>query len=233
MHLELRNYIHSFTAATNNQQRIFVNLFFRWHGIPLIMCVSGALLCGRSSWGVESHTLVLVRQAFEIRLCTFEYVPSPSQVALYSPVAFDVSITLGKQVMVLIGSLFFLSSLRTISRLFFVHKNWFVFFRPVGTLTLTPTGMRALEQARGIRGVTLQCYPLWISCVSQVAPRSLRACDGAIAPNHDVTSQYWLCRNHSQYRYTQTIPGDHPVDPVWRLDSALFPLASTDCQTSK
>ena len=36
-----------------------------------------------------------------------------------------------------------------------LEQKLVVFFRPVGTLTLTPTGMRALEQARGIRGVTL------------------------------------------------------------------------------
>ena len=47
--------------------------------------------------------------------------------------------------MVLTGSLFFLSSPRT---------NIDLFFSTVGTLTLTPTGTRALEQARGIREVT-------------------------------------------------------------------------------
>ena len=51
--------------------------------------------------------------------------------------------------------LLMLASLLENRSLFSLALCFFSFFRPVGTLTLTPTGMRALEQARGIRGVTL------------------------------------------------------------------------------
>ena len=73
--------------------------------------------------------------------------------ALYSPFAFDGSITLGK-----LGQgfhRFFFLSPHTLICFFVCAKSVLFFPRQDGIFTLTLTGMMALDEARGIRGITL------------------------------------------------------------------------------
>ena len=75
--------------------------------------------------------------------------------ALHSPVAFDGSITLGKEVMVLTVFFFFFSFPAHTNSFLGVRKECFVFSpRRDGIFTLTLSGMMVLDKVRGIWGTT-------------------------------------------------------------------------------
>ena len=111
-----------------------------------------------------------------------------------------------------------------------MEKKWFVFppreqnncfslFSPAGTLTLNPTGTRALEQARGIREVTF----VGLSPLDKLG-RWLLAFYGFVrvrsAPTHDVLSKEMPAVSQPYFSTVTVTP--RPVDPVSKQYFTFF-----------